>query len=155
MTTSFWRWTRAPYQWPGFRALATPIEVLWHKRLAKTPEERIASIRFPQTEAGTFINWEKVSKRRVLDIATVNSAAKIRVANGRIVSATLALRRSRNSLVLSDASEKLVGLPWISIQSGQLPIRPKMSSNQSATLEETLPTSVCLLASFFGLTSRK
>jgi len=85
---------------------------LGYKRLAKTPEERIASIRFPQTEAGTFINWEKVSKRRVLDIATVNSAAKIRVANGRIVSATLALGGvAATPLVLSDASEKLVGLP--------------------------------------------
>lgn len=85
---------------------------LGYKRLAKTSEERITSIRFPQTEEGTFINWEKVSKRRVLDIATVNSAAKIRVTNSRIVSATLALGGvAATPLVLSDASEKLVGLP--------------------------------------------
>lgn len=85
---------------------------LGYKRLAKSPAERITSIRFLQREAGTFINWEKVSKRRVLDIATVNSAAKIRVANGRIVSATLALGGvAATPLVLSDASENLVGLP--------------------------------------------
>ena len=84
---------------------------LGYKRLAKTPEERVTLIRFPKPEAGTFINWEKVSKRRVLDIASVNSAAKIRVANGRIVFATLALGGvAATPLVLSDASEKLVGL---------------------------------------------
>ena len=85
---------------------------LGYKRLAKTPEERVTLVRFPQREAGAFINWEKVSKRRVLDIATVNSAAKIRIENGRIASATLALGGvAATPLVLSDASEKLVGLP--------------------------------------------
>jgi xanthine dehydrogenase small subunit len=85
---------------------------LGYKRLAKTPEERITSIRFPKPEAGTFINWEKVSKRRVLDIAAVNSAAKIRVANGRVVSATISLGGvAPTPLVLSESSEKLVGRP--------------------------------------------
>ncbi len=85
---------------------------LGYKRLAKTPEERITSIRFPKPEAGTFINWEKVSKRRVLDIAAVNSAAKIRVANGRIISATISLGGvAPTPLVLSESSEKLVGRP--------------------------------------------
>lgn len=85
---------------------------LGYKRLAKKPEEQIASIRFPRPEPATFINWEKVSKRRVLDIATVNSAAKIRVADSRIIAATLTLGGvAAIPLVLSNSSEKLIGLP--------------------------------------------
>ena len=100
---------------------------LGYKMLAKRPEERVLSIRFPEPEKGTFINWEKVSKRRVLDIATVNSAARLREENGLIASATLTLGGvAATPLVLSDASKKLIGLP-LTVEA----IKPVIDSAQS------------------------
>jgi xanthine dehydrogenase small subunit len=57
----------------------------------KTPEEIILTIRFPKPSENTFINWEKVSKRHCLDIATVNSALSINVKDNHIVTANLAM----------------------------------------------------------------
>ncbi|MBC6991132.1 FAD binding domain-containing protein [Hymenobacter sp. BT491] len=45
-----------------------------YKLLAKTPNETIASIRFALPDERTQFNFEKVSKRTHLDIASVNSA---------------------------------------------------------------------------------
>ncbi len=61
------------------------------RKLNKSPEEIISTIRFPKPSEMTMINWEKVSKRPRLDIATVNSAIKIAYEDKLIVSAKLAL----------------------------------------------------------------
>lgn len=64
------------------RELALPDLYLGYKKLAKTADEQVIEIHFPAPLAGDFFNFEKVSKRTHLDIASVNSAAWLRVGNG-------------------------------------------------------------------------
>jgi len=62
---------------------------LGYKKLAKTADEQVTEISFPAPQAGDFFNFEKVSKRTHLDIASVNTAAWLRVENGVITAARL------------------------------------------------------------------
>ena len=64
---------------------------LGYKQLAKTEDEIIEKISFFTPGEKSLINWEKVSKRSVLDIATVNSAARFEAENGFIEQAYLVL----------------------------------------------------------------
>lgn len=64
---------------------------LGYKKLAKEKDEPITEIRFPTLKATEHIHWEKVSKRKILDIATVNAAAKLGVESGTIKTASLAI----------------------------------------------------------------
>lgn len=49
-----------------------------YKDLAKLPNEVLTQIIIPKLSKNTKIDWEKVSKRKCLDIASVNSAIRIR-----------------------------------------------------------------------------
>ncbi|MBF8276740.1 MAG: xdhA [Candidatus Brocadiaceae bacterium] len=49
-----------------------------YKRLDKTPSEILSEIHLPIPAADTKINFEKVSKRNHLDVASVNGAMKVR-----------------------------------------------------------------------------
>ncbi|HEX8657683.1 MAG TPA: FAD binding domain-containing protein [Hymenobacter sp.] len=69
------------------REVALPDLYLGYKQLAKTPEEQVTEISFPTPLPDDFFNFEKVSKRTHLDIASVNSAAWLRVAGGVIQAA--------------------------------------------------------------------
>ncbi|OGX86125.1 hypothetical protein BEN47_13395 [Hymenobacter lapidarius] len=71
------------------RELALPDLYLGYKKLAKTPEEQVTEISFPTPLSGDFFHFEKVSKRTHLDIASVNSAAWLRVENGLIAAARI------------------------------------------------------------------
>ena len=62
-----------------------------YKQLNLEPGELVTRIRLPIPPEGTRIHWEKVSKRRCLDIASVNSAIRLQVENGRIVDAALSM----------------------------------------------------------------
>jgi len=73
----------------GTRALPLREMYLGYKQLAKAPEEHVTAIRFQAPQHGEFFHFEKVSKRTHLDIASVNSAAWVRVENGVIVAARL------------------------------------------------------------------
>jgi xanthine dehydrogenase small subunit len=53
-----------------------------YKQLAKTDAEVITTIRFPVPPPNSYFNFEKVSKRIHLDIASVNSAALLTVVDG-------------------------------------------------------------------------
>ena len=64
------------------RELALPDLYLGYKKLAKAADEQVVEIGFPAPLAGDFFHFEKVSKRTHLDIASVNSAAWLRVENG-------------------------------------------------------------------------
>jgi xanthine dehydrogenase small subunit len=76
----------------------------------KNEEEIIKTIRFPKPSENTFINWEKVSKRSGLDIATVNSALSIEATDNHIVTANLAIGGvATTPLFLSKTSSFLVG----------------------------------------------
>lgn len=60
-----------------------------YKVLDKTPEEHIVKIYFDAPNANTLFNFEKVSKRTHLDIASVNSAIHIEMKGGTISGAHL------------------------------------------------------------------
>ena len=62
---------------------------LGYKKLAKTAEEQVTEISFPALQSGDLFNFEKVSKRMHLDIASVNTAAWLRLENGVIAAARL------------------------------------------------------------------
>ncbi|NIR50445.1 2Fe-2S iron-sulfur cluster binding domain-containing protein [candidate division KSB1 bacterium] len=55
-----------------------------YKVLDKTPKEIVTEITFPLPGPETKIHFEKVSKRRTLDIASVNSAIKVQAEDGLI-----------------------------------------------------------------------
>ena len=60
-----------------------------YKDLDKSPEEMIESIEFDLPGKNNFFNFEKVSKRTNLDIASVNTAIYLKIENEKIVSAFL------------------------------------------------------------------
>ncbi|MBC2605450.1 FAD binding domain-containing protein [Pelagicoccus albus] len=75
----------------GDECIALKDFYLGYKKLAKEASDLVKEIRIPKASGETHLNWEKVSKRRILDIATVNSAAKFEIVAGVIKSASLAL----------------------------------------------------------------
>lgn len=86
---------------------------LGYKTLAKDKEELVVEIQFPALAPQERFSFEKVSKRRTLDIATVNAAARLEVdEQGRIASASLALGGvAAVPLFLRQTSAWLVGRP--------------------------------------------
>lgn len=91
-----------------------PLEELYigYKTLAKRPEELVAEIAFPVVGERDHVAFEKVSKRRCLDIATVNAAARVRLAtDGETVEqARLSLGGvAPTPLLLRRASEAMAG----------------------------------------------
>ena len=60
-----------------------------YKKTDLRNSELIESLRFRLPEKGEFFNFEKVSKRQHLDIASVNSAIRLQVENETIVKATV------------------------------------------------------------------
>ncbi|MEL5995128.1 FAD binding domain-containing protein, partial [Hymenobacter segetis] len=94
----------------GTRELALPDLYLGYKKLAKAADEQVIEISFPAPLAGDFFHFEKVSKRTHLDIASVNSAAWLRVENGIIQAARVSAGGvGPVPLYLARTSEFLVG----------------------------------------------
>lgn len=60
-----------------------------YKQLDKSPDEFVSKILFELPNENSLFNFEKVSKRTHLDIASVNSAMKIEVKDGFVVKANL------------------------------------------------------------------
>jgi xanthine dehydrogenase small subunit len=61
-----------------------------YKVLDMATDEMIAEIRFPVPEAGARFHFEKVARRDHMDIASVNSAIRLRIKNDRIIEAHVA-----------------------------------------------------------------
>jgi xanthine dehydrogenase small subunit len=93
------------------RQIALEDLYLGYKTLDKRPDELVAEIAFPVVRSGDRVAFEKVSKRRWLDIATVNAAARVRLdEDGRVVAARLALGGvAPVPLLLRRASAAMVG----------------------------------------------
>jgi xanthine dehydrogenase small subunit len=92
------------------RELALPDLYLGYKKLAKAPDEQVTEISFPAPLTGDFFHFEKVSKRTHLDIASVNSAAWLRVDKGLIQAARISAGGvGPVPLLLARTSEFLVG----------------------------------------------
>jgi xanthine dehydrogenase small subunit len=62
-----------------------------YKTLDKTADEIVTKIRFRQPEGDFYFNFEKVSKRTHLDIASVNSAIFLKIEKNTIVEAHIAV----------------------------------------------------------------
>lgn len=71
------------------REIALKDFYLGYKQLAKTDDEFITKIRFPKDF--THFNFEKVCKRTYLDIASVNTAISLKVANNLIENAHVSI----------------------------------------------------------------
>ena len=69
------------------RTLPLASFYLGYKKLAKTADEQLTEISFASPLAADLFNFEKVSKRTHLDIASVNTAAWLRVQDGVISAA--------------------------------------------------------------------
>lgn len=81
-----------------------------YKLLDKTADEVLEKIRFLKPVGQAYFNFEKVSKRTYLDIASVNSALTLQVENGIITEAHLAAGGvAPIPLYLSKTSAFLVG----------------------------------------------
>ncbi|GAA4029186.1 xanthine dehydrogenase small subunit [Hymenobacter glaciei] len=92
------------------RELALPDLYLGYKKLAKAADEQVIEISFPAPLAGDFFHFEKVSKRTHLDIASVNSAAWLRVKNDVIQAAAISAGGvGPVPLYLARTSEFLIG----------------------------------------------
>ena len=85
---------------------------LGYKQLNKEPDEVVTEISFPIFNKNTYVNWEKVSKRAWLDIATVNTACKFEVEDNHFTHSSMALGGvSATPLYLKQASSFLDGKP--------------------------------------------
>ena len=92
------------------RTLPLASLYLGYKKLAKAPDEQVTEISFPAPLAGDFFNFEKVSKRTHLDIASVNTAAWLRLESGVITAARLSAGGvGPVPLLLARTGEYLVG----------------------------------------------
>jgi xanthine dehydrogenase small subunit len=81
-----------------------------YKTLTKAAAEQVLDISFMAPEAGDFFNFEKVSKRTHLDIASVNSAMWMRATNGFVQEARISAGGvGPTPLVLTQASAYLAG----------------------------------------------
>ncbi|NUO01711.1 MAG: FAD binding domain-containing protein [Saprospiraceae bacterium] len=86
---------------------------LGYKSLNKTADEVLELIRFRKPEGEYQFNFEKVSKRTHLDIATVNSAALLRMQNGLITEAHVSTGGvAPIPLYLKKTSAFLIGKPF-------------------------------------------
>jgi len=62
-----------------------------YKQFDMSPGELLTEIRLPWMPNGSRFNWEKVSKRKYLDIASVNSGCLLKVTDGLIETFTLTM----------------------------------------------------------------
>lgn len=81
-----------------------------YKSLNKEPDEKIDAISFELPGENDHFNFEKVSKRTYLDIASVNTAAFIRIDNDKIAKAVISAGGvAPTPLSLKGCNEFLVG----------------------------------------------
>lgn len=73
------------------REVAMKDFFLGYKQLDKRQGELVTEVVFPAGDENTHVNFEKVSKRKALDIATVCSGARIEVDGDQIVSAFISM----------------------------------------------------------------
>lgn len=75
----------------GVSVRTLPLQEFYrgYKLLDKKPEEFIEKVYFDMPDAATLFHFEKVSKRSFLDIASVNTAMRVKMHGHRIVEAYL------------------------------------------------------------------
>ncbi|MFK8101065.1 MAG: FAD binding domain-containing protein [Saprospiraceae bacterium] len=85
---------------------------LGYKTLDKETDEYIEAVAFEIPSSSTYFNFEKVSKRRHLDIASVNSACSLDLKNGIVTHAHLSAGGvGPTPKYLAESSKALLGKP--------------------------------------------
>lgn len=124
-----------------------PLEDLYlgYKSLDRQASEVLLEVRIPDLDGADGVDFEKVSKRRWLDIATVNSAARLRVRGGVIEDARLAVGGvAPVPLFLRRTSAQLAGRPAsadtlaLALESAQGEIAPISDVRGSAAYKRLL-----------------
>ena len=98
----------------GTQARTVPLTEFYkgYKQLDKTPAELLTEIVISVPDPTPQINWEKVSKRKYLDIATVNSAICVQCTGGIIEEVGLAMGGvAPVPLFMAETCAYLVGKP--------------------------------------------
>jgi xanthine dehydrogenase small subunit len=143
----------------GQRVREVPLRQLYqgYKQLAKTAEENITAFWFTLPEAHTKFNFEKVSKRTHLDIASVNSACQFQVQNGFITEASVSAGGvGPTPMLLAQVSTFLTGqevsetLIREAVEIAQLEIAPISDARGTETYKRLL-LSQLLKAHFLAL----
>lgn len=96
----------------GHTAREIPLRQFYkgYKLLEKAPQENITAIWFALPDAATRFNFEKVSKRTYLDIASVNSACHLTMQAGFVTQAAISAGGvGPTPMLLSKASKFVVG----------------------------------------------
>jgi len=143
----------------GYTTREVPLRAFYqgYKQLAKTPQENITAIWFELPDAHTKFNFEKVSKRTHLDIASVNSAFQLTVTNGFITAASLSaggvgptprlLPKASSFLVGKEVSEALI---QETAELAQTEVSPISDARGTETYKRLLLTQL-IKAHFLGL----
>lgn len=83
-----------------------------YKTLDRNEDELLTEVVFPKGDEQTRVNFEKVSKRKALDIATVCSGARLRAENKEIDEANITMGGvAPYPLLLEDTRDYLLGQP--------------------------------------------
>ncbi|WP_456425249.1 FAD binding domain-containing protein [Rhodocaloribacter sp.] len=110
----------------GASSRTVPIRTFYrgYKTLDKAPGEMLTEILIPTLEDAVFVNWEKVSKRKHLDIASVNGAMRVRVEDGVITEMGLACGGvAPVPLFLKETSRYFLGKPvTVPVVQGAFPV---------------------------------
>ncbi len=99
---------------PSGAGRTLPLERFFtgYRQLARRADEVVESVRFPLPGPQTHFGFEKVSKRTYLDIASVNTAARIELDGDRIVAARLSAGGvAPVPLLLGATASALIGRP--------------------------------------------
>lgn len=113
---------------------------LGYKKLDKNPDETIRNIEFAIPSANSFFNFEKVSKRQHLDIASANSACLMEIENNHIntiaISAggvgpiPMVLHKTCEFLIGKEISEDVINEALVITQSEISPISDARGTEQ-------------------------
>ena len=114
------------------RSLALKDFFIDYKKIDLKPDELILSIEFDLPENNYFFNFEKVSKRTYLDIASVNTAISIKIEDNNIKDVHISiggvaaipkyLSKTREFLINKDISTEIIGKAQEIMQSEISPI---------------------------------
>ncbi len=143
----------------GSRRRDVSLRSFYHgyKELDMKRGEVLTEILIPTPPAGTRVHFEKVSKRKCLDIASVNSAISARAEDGRIIEVSLAvggvapvpleLRETATGLAGEEISQRVVAR---ALDAAQREISPISDVRGSAAYKRLL-VSQLLIAHFTRL----
>jgi len=96
----------------GSRVVPVSRFLKGYRTVDRAPDEWVEAVEIPRP-AGAFLHFEKASRRRELDIASVNSALLVRWDGDRVAEARLAFGGVAPTTVLCPgAAERLRGRPW-------------------------------------------